>query len=84
MPQWDSNTNLSTQSEQEMGSIGVGRPESRPYERSEVILYWLNIMKFFWVVSFSLSCNINITNLFSFSFFFFKKSDHTNATLGLK
>ncbi|KAE8099500.1 hypothetical protein FH972_017480 [Carpinus fangiana] len=35
MPQWDSNTNPSVQSEQEMGSIGVGRPENRPYERSK-------------------------------------------------
>jgi hypothetical protein len=69
MPQCDSNTNLSMQPEQEMGSIGVGRPKSRPYERSEVILYCLNIMKFFRVVSFSLSCNINITNLL----FFFNK-----------
>jgi hypothetical protein len=66
MPQWDSNTNPSVQSEQEMGSIGVGRPENRPYERSDVILHCLNTMKFFRVVSFSISCNVNITNLFFF------------------
>ena len=39
---WNLNTNPSVQSEQEMGSKGVERLESRPYKRSEMILHCLN------------------------------------------
>jgi hypothetical protein len=48
MPHWDLNTNPPMQSEHEMGSSGVGRPEGR----LEVILLYLNTLKFFRVVSF--------------------------------